>query len=193
MTSDDAPARAASRRRFLRDASLVLAFSAGGTLLSLTPGQARARGLPFQLLSPAEVATLEALAEALVPGARDAGISHFLDQQLAAGPEDNLLMLKYLGIPPEEHAGFYRSALAGIDAHCRSRFGKALAGLPAAQTAEVVAALAGDDIPGWQGAPASLCFFVLRSDGADVVYGTAAGFEAIDMPYMAHIEAPAPW
>jgi hypothetical protein len=189
MTSEDhdSPPGAASRRQFLYRGSLVLAFSAGGALLSLTPAQARARALPFELLKAPEVAALETVAEALVPGAREAGISHFLDHQLAAAPGDSLLMLKYLGIPPAGHLGFYRGALDNLDVQSQRLFDAP------AQARQLATAMAADNIPGWQGAPASLFFFTLRSDCVDVVYGTAAGFAAIDMPHRPHLPAPAPW
>ncbi len=47
---------------------------------------------------------------------------------------------------------------------------------------------------GWTNAPpAPLFYFALRSDAIDVTYGTMAGFERLDIPYMAHIEPARPW
>jgi hypothetical protein len=80
------------RRAFMKGAALgALAFTVGGAEVLLTPGQARAQAVPFRTLTPAEVETLEAVGETLVPTARAAGISHFVDQQLSIPPEEALL------------------------------------------------------------------------------------------------------
>lgn len=184
---------APSRRRFLRQSGLALAFAAGGGLITATPAEARARGLALKVLGRGEADILETTAEALVPGAREAGIAHFIDQQLGAAPEDNLLMLKYLGFAPGDHRAFYQTALANIDTLSRARFDRPAAALTRARADQLVAAMASDDTPGWEGPPASLVHFALRADGVDVVYGTAAGMERLDMPRMAHIEAPTEW
>lgn len=182
-----------SRRAFLRGSGLVLGFAVTGGLLSLTPAQARARQLPLQLLSAAEVATLEAVSDALVPGAAEAGIAYFLDQQLAATAEENQLMLKYLGIPAADQLPFYRGALQSIEALAQLRFDAACSALQAAERQQLLAQLAADETPGWRAAPASFVFFVLRADAVDVVYGTPAGSAAIGLPYMPHIQPENPW
>lgn len=185
--------RQSSRRRFLRQSALVLAFAAGNRVVLASPAQARAQRLPLNVLSPTEADTLAVTAEALVPGAREAGIVHFIDQQLGAPAGENLLMLKYLGIPLGEETAFYRTALASIDALSRTRFERPAAALSADEASELARALAADDTPGWTGAPASFFHFVLRSDGVDVVYGTTAGFEHLEIPPMHHITAPQEW
>ena len=40
---------------------------------------------------------------------------------------------------------------------------------------------------GWQGPPGPFVYAVLRSDAVDVVYSTMEGYEALGVPYMAHI------
>ena len=83
------------RRAFMQGAALgALAFTVGGAEVLLTPQQARAQNVAFRTLSAGEVETLEAVGEALVPGARDAGISHFVDQQISIPPEEALLRAK---------------------------------------------------------------------------------------------------
>lgn len=194
MTSKGCIQAAATRRRFLQGSALVLGFvAAGGALVAATPAEARARGLPLTVLSAAEAAALEVVVEALVPGAREAGIAHFVDQQLGAAAEDNLLMLKYLGFDPAGHADFYHGTLANIDRVSHARFDTPAAAMVPEQAARLVTAMASDDTPVWTGAPASLCHFALRADGVDVVYGTAAGMHTLGMPTMPHIEAPTPW
>jgi hypothetical protein len=69
---------AMKRRVFLKGASMgVLTFTVGGIDILTTPGDARAPAVPFRLLNGEEAETLEAVGEALVPGAREAGIAHF--------------------------------------------------------------------------------------------------------------------
>jgi len=77
------------RRDFMRGAAIgTLAFTVGGAQLLLTAREARAQSVPFRLLKANEAETLEALGETLVPGARAAGIAHFIDQQLSVTPEE---------------------------------------------------------------------------------------------------------
>ena len=72
------------RRDFLKGtATGLLAFTVGVVEVWLSPRGARAQGVPFRLLKADEAQTIEALAETLVPGARAAGIAHFVDQQLS--------------------------------------------------------------------------------------------------------------
>ena len=102
---------AIQRRVFLKGASMgMLAFTVGGTNILMTSGEARARAVPFRLLNTEEAETLEALGEALVPGAREAGIAHFIDQQLSVPPGESLLHFdsdtpaRKLGTDPRELA-----------------------------------------------------------------------------------------
>src|SRR5438552_11514946 len=79
------------RRALLRGAAMgSLAFTVGGAEVFLTPRQARAQEVAFRTLTGAEVETLEAMGDGLVPGARAAGISHFVDQQISIPAEDAL-------------------------------------------------------------------------------------------------------
>lgn len=181
------------RRKFLQRAALgTLAFQTGAAQLLLTPREARARALEFRVLAPAEVRALEALGETLLPGAREAGLAHFIDQQLASRPEDCLLMLRYLDVPPP-YADFYRAALGALDGAARSAHGKLFAELEPAQAESFVAAMGRENPPGWQGPPAPFAYFVLRSDAVDVVYGTIEGFEKLGVPYMPHIVPERKW
>src|SRR5215472_9084302 len=103
------------RRDFLKGtATGVFAFTVGGVEVLLSPREARAQGVPFRLLKADEAQTFEALGETLVPGARAAGVAHFVDQQLSAPPEEALLEARILNVrPPYVH--FYRSAIAAVD------------------------------------------------------------------------------
>src|SRR5262249_38159252 len=95
------------RRDFVRGAAAgALAFTVGGAQALLTAREARAQGVPFRLLKPDEADTLEALGETLVPGARAAGIAHFVDQQLSVPPEEALLLARIVNVKPP-YANFY--------------------------------------------------------------------------------------
>jgi hypothetical protein len=188
-----APGLDEDRRRFLRDAGIVMSAVAAGEVLLLSPADARAAGQPYQVLTDDEVATLEGLGEALVPGAREAGIAHFIDRQLAVPPGDSMLMLKYLGVEPAGFTDFYRGGLAAARQQAAAAGGKSWAQLDSARREALLAAMSTDQVEGWSGPPASFFSFVVRSDACDVVYGTEQGFARIGVPYMAHIEPPQPW
>lgn len=160
---------------------------AGQTLL-LSACEARKQAVPYQTLSAGEVATVEALAEAIVPGATAAGISHYIDSQLSGTPEDTLLMVKYLVPPPLN--GFYQASLASAD---KLRGNKPWSELGKDKLVEIVGQIATDAVPDWQGPPASFFYFAFRSDAVDVVYGTEAGAEKLGLPYLAHIEPEKSW
>lgn len=181
------------RRQFLRHSGIVLSIAVAGEVLLLSPAEARAAKLPLQVLSAQEAATLEAIGEALVPGAREAGIAQYIDKQLAAAPQDSLLMLKYLGVSFADYSGFYRGGLSAAARLSESRAGKPWASLDADESSALLGAMASDNTGDWQGPPASFFHFVIRSDACDVTYGTEAGFAKIGMPYMAHIAPPQPW
>src|SRR5216684_9052550 len=103
------------RREFMRGAAIgALAFTIGGVEVLLTPRAARAQGVTLRLLKPDEVETLEALGEALVPGARAAGIAHFIDQQISVPPEEALLEARILNVRPP-YANFYRAAIGAVN------------------------------------------------------------------------------
>ena len=99
------------RRGFVKGATLgALAFSVGGVEVLMTPGEARARNVPFRLLDGHQGETLEALGETLVPKAREAGIAHYIDQQLSVPPQESLLQARIFNFRPP-FADFYRSTI----------------------------------------------------------------------------------
>ncbi|HLF29458.1 MAG TPA: gluconate 2-dehydrogenase subunit 3 family protein [Xanthomonadales bacterium] len=182
-----------SRRVFLRETgTLVLGFWAGGTLLQMTPAEARAQRLPLRVLGPAQVHTLEALAELLLPGSAAAGIAHFIDHQLAAPAEEQMLMIKYLGVEPPFQA-FYTAGFAALDACAMKLHGRIFPDLEPEHRGDLAGRIAQANPEGWDGPPAPLFHFVLRSDALDVVYGTRQGVESLGLPYMAHIVPPSRW
>jgi Gluconate 2-dehydrogenase subunit 3 len=184
---------AMERRIFLKGASMgVLAFTVGGAEILMTPKQARARAVPFRLLSGEEAETLEALGEALLPGAREAGVSHFIDQQVSVTPGEALLEARIVNVKPP-FIDFYRAVIGGIDKASMARSGKRFTALSAAEQHDFIDQLRQNKIEGWQGPPSPLVYFVLRSDAVDVVYGTMEGYESLGVSYMAHIEPDKRW
>jgi Gluconate 2-dehydrogenase subunit 3 len=181
------------RRVFMKGASMgMLAFAVGGVETLMTPGDARARAVPFRLLNAVEAETLEALGETLLPGARDAGVAHFIDQQVSVPPEDALLEARIVNVKPP-FINFYRAAIGGVDKAAMARSGKRFAALSAADQHDFIDQLRQNKIEGWQGPPAGLVYFVLRSDATDVVYGTIEGYESLGVPYMPHITPDKRW
>ncbi len=181
------------RRAFMKGAGLgALAFTVGGVEVLLTPGEARAQGLPLRTLKPEDAATIEAIGETLVPDARKAGIAYFIDHQISIPAEEALLEARILNVRPP-YANFYRAALGAIDRASQARSGKRFAELDAAAQREFVDLMRQNKIEGWQGPPGGFVYFVLRSDAVDVVYGTMAGYAALGIPYKAHIAPTKRW
>src|SRR5262245_38588716 len=126
------------RRDFMRGAALgALAFTVGGVQVLLTPREARARGVPYRLLAASEAETLEAIGDTLLPGARDAGISHFVDQQISVPAEEALLEARILNVRPP-YANFYKAAIGAIDKAAATHNDQRFAWLPADAQREFV-------------------------------------------------------
>jgi len=182
------------RRQFVQGAALgALAFTVGGAEILLTPRAARAQGVPLRTLRPEEAETLEALGETLVPGARAAGIVHFIDQQLSGPPEEALLEARILNVRPP-YANFYRAAIGAIERASQAQNdGKRFTQLDAAGQHDFVDRMRQNKIDGWQGPAGAFVYLVTRSDAVDVVYGTMEGYAGLGIPYMAHIVPAKRW
>jgi hypothetical protein len=184
---------AIERRAFVQGAGLgTLAFMVGGAEVLLTPRQAHAQGVPLRTLSAEQAATLDALGETLVPGAKEAGITQFVDQQISIPPEQALLQARILNVRPP-FANFYRAALGAVDAASNKNKGRKFAELSATEQHDLVGAMRINKIDGWQGPPGPFVFAVLRSDAVDVVYSTMEGYAALGIPYMPHIAPTQKW
>jgi Gluconate 2-dehydrogenase subunit 3 len=184
---------AMQRRLFLKGAGMgMLAFSVGGSPVLMTPGEARAQGVPFRLLKAHEAETIEALGDTLVPGAQRAGVAHFIDQQVSVSPGEALLEARQLNVKPP-FINFYRAAIGAIDRAAEARSRRPFATLSAAERHEFIDAMRQNKIDGWQGPPGSFVYTVLRSDSIDVVYGTMEGYDVLGVPYMPHIAPDKRW
>lgn len=182
------------RRSFVKGAAMgALAFSINGTEVFLTAQQARAQAVPFRLLNAREGEMLEALGDTLVPGARRAGIAHFIDHQVAVPRGEALLTARLVNIPPP-YVNFYRAAIRATDGASQAMFdGRRFTQISAGEQYEFVDLMRQGKVTNWQGPPAPFVYFVLRSDAVDVVYGTVEGFESLGIPYMAHISPDKRW
>ncbi len=182
-----------SRRTFIRNTGIgLLSYCVAGCEIELTPEEARQQKVPFQVLNPDEVRTLEAFGETLLPGSAAAGLAHFIDHQLKDSPQDQLLMIKYLGVSPP-FSQFYSDGLAALNAVANNLHVANYADLNSEQRTALVGQMAQANPDGWQGPPAPFFYFVVRNDAIDVVYGTKQGVESLGIPYMAHIEPPSRW
>ena len=182
------------RRAFMKGAAGgALAFTVGGIEVLVTPAAARAQGVPLRTLTAAQAATLEALGETLVPGARQAGIAHFVYQQISIPADEALLEARILNVRPP-YANFYRAALAAVDRASQAlNNGRNFAQLGEAEQRSLVDSMRQNKIEGWQGPGGPFVYLLLRSDAVDVVYGTMEGYAGLGIPYMPHIAPTKRW
>ena len=181
------------RRAFVKGAAIgAFAFAVGGTEVLLTPRQARAEGIPLRTLTAEEGDTLDAMGETLVPGAKQAGITNFVDQQISIPPEEALLQARILNVHPP-FANFYRAAIGAIDRASGKAKGRKFAQLSPEEQHEFVNLMRQNKLDGWQGPAGPFVYTVLRSDAVDVVYATMEGYAALGVPYMPHIEPTKRW
>lgn len=191
-----------SRRAFLRNIALTVPASLA---LGSCAGESRVPSRDRVYFSPAESSFIDAATQRLIPsdalggGANEAGITHFIDLQLAGaygraerwymrgpwpqGTDQQGFQLKYTP------ADIYRKAITAVDAHCQKDQGKAFAQLTPAQQDAVLHALEGGEID--LGDIPSKTFFSLlwqnTQEGylADPAYGgnrDFAGWKLIGFP-----------
>jgi hypothetical protein len=103
-----------------------------------------------------------------------------------------LLQARIFNIRPP-FADFYRAAIKAVDSGSGKMFGSDFAQLPAADQRRFVDSMRQNKIEGWTGPPGAQVYAVLRADAVDVVYGTMEGYEALGIPYMAHIPPEKRW
>src|SRR5579862_1743310 len=148
------------RRAFMKGAAFgALAFSVGGTEVMLTPRQAHAQNIPLRTLTAEQAATLDAMGETLVPGAKAAGVTHFVDQQISGPAEEALLQARILNVRPP-FANFYRAALGAIDSASSKTKGHKFAELPPQERHDFINLMRQNKIEGWEGPPGPFVFTV---------------------------------
>jgi hypothetical protein len=182
------------RRVFMQGAMIgALTFVVDGVETLLTPQQAHAQGVPLRTFKAEEAQTLEAVGEALVPGARTAGIVQFVDQQISIPPEEALLEARIMNVRPP-YANFYSAAIGAIDRASKAHNGgRGFAKLEAAEQHQFIDNMRQNKLDNWQGPGAPFVYFLLRTDAVDVVYGTMEGYARLGVPYMPHIAPTRSW
>ncbi|MBN8941105.1 MAG: gluconate 2-dehydrogenase subunit 3 family protein [Rhizobiales bacterium] len=184
---------AASRRVVLKGVALsALVFTVDGVDVALSPRQAWAEAVPLKVLTSDERDALEALGETLLPGAREAGIVHFVDHQLGVPPGEALLIARLVNVAPP-YVNFYRAGLKGLDEASLKAHGAKFAALTPEQRHAFVDQMRQRPPDGWSGPGSPFFYYVTRNDAVDVVYGTEKGFEALSIPYMPHIPPVETW
>jgi hypothetical protein len=192
MKTETEPTRGEITRRDIlaRMGTGLVVLTIGGPWEAMSPAEASARGVPLRLLTAEEGRILNALAEVLLPGAGDAGVAHYVDDQL--GRENPSFFLKYMDIT-DPYVEFYRQGLRSLDQVSIARHRRAFARLSRKQKEMLVRELSQGNPPGWSGPPGPLFYLVTRNDAVDVYYGTPRGFRRLGIPYLAHIRPPAKW
>lgn len=182
------------RRAFMKGAAIgALAFTVGGTEVMLTPRQAHAQNVPLKTLTADQAATLDAMGETLVPGAKAAGVTNFVDQQISIPAEEALLEARIMNVRPP-YANFYRAALGAIDGASAAKYdGRTFAKLTPAEQHDFVELMRQNKLDNWKGPPGGFAYFLLRTDAVDVVYGTMDGYAHLGVPYQAHIAPKTSW
>lgn len=183
-----------ARRQFIKGATVgALAFTVGGVDVMLTAREARAQGVPLRVLTVDQARTLEAIGDILAIGAREAGIAHFVDQQLTVPAGHALLSVRVSEIRPP-YADFYRDALAAVERAAKTANGRNFSAFSEPEKLAFVDILSRGDIKNWDGhVPQAAVYAALRNDAVDVVYGTVEGFERIGVPYLPHILPERKW
>ena len=219
----------ASRRNFLKSAAALGAAIPAGAASGQTNAQSKAppadhgahaapkgaaQSRPYMFLSQAEVAFLDAAVSHLIPkdelgpGAKEAGVTYFIDQQLFGGY--GTMAKKYTqgpwpeGTPQQGYqspltpAAVYRAGIRDTNEHCRKTYGgKAFDALTRAQQDEVLKGLDGGKIELEQVRSAFFFNMLLNNtiEGffADPVYGgnrDKAGWKMVGLPGVAAVYTP---
>ena len=173
------------RRAFMKGAAVgALAFTVGGAEVLLTPGEARAHGVPLRLLQADEADPSRRWAKRWCPAPAQAGIAHFVDHQLS--------------VPPRRRCSRHGSSMCGRRSRTSTAPRSAPSIAPAKRGTAPFAQLTADEqrefinlmrqarSTAGRARPAAV-YFVMRSDAVDVVYGTMEGYDALGIPYMPHI------
>lgn len=198
MNADDKAASLNRRQLLKRGIGLgMIATKVVGVKVLMTSRSAYAKSLALQTLNQTEAQILEEFAEALVPGAREAGIAHYLDYNLGAPPMETSLIASYFNLLPP-YLPFYRSGIEGLASFSLKLTNTEFVHLTEEDKVEVISTMfqhmSGTDLPGWQGDSSPFLFYqCVRSDALDIVYGTPEGFQTLGIPYMEHILPPSTW
>src|SRR3989440_2753161 len=186
---------AGGRRRFLKSAGALGAAAIPVAAGAQHAAHGAAKGEKYMFLSAAEVAFLDAAvarlipADTLGPGAKEAGVTYFIDQQLFGGWGAMAKMYRQgphaEGTPQQGYQSpltpqeLYRAAIAEINATCAKQYGGAFDKLTSAQQDDVLRALDEGKFP-LEAVPARFFFNVLLDNTiegffSDPIYGGNRG------------------
>ena len=144
------------RRRFLKSVG-ALGAAIPAAAAAQHAGHVAVKAEKYMFLAPAEVAFLDAAVARLIPaddlgpGAKEAGVTYFIDQQLFGGWGAMAKMYRQgphtEGTPQQGYQSpltpqeVYRAAIAEVNAACAKQYGKSFDKLATAQQDEVLHAL----------------------------------------------------
>jgi hypothetical protein len=175
----------------------MIATNVAGIKVLMTSRSAYAKSLALETLNKTEAKILEDFAETMVPGAREAGIVHYLDYNLGAEPAKTTLIASYFNLTPP-FLPFYRGGIEGLSSYLLTKTNKEFVDLSQDEKEKTISSLfqhmSGLDLSGWQSDTSPFLFYqCVRSDALDLVYGTPEGFKKLGIPYMEHILPPSTW
>jgi gluconate 2-dehydrogenase gamma chain len=207
---------AGGRRRFLKSVGALGAASIPAAAGAQQHAHGEAKSEKYMFLSAAEVAFLDAAvarlipADKLGPGAKEAGVTYFIDQQLFGGFGTMAKMYRQgphaEGTPQQGYQSpltpqeAYRAAIGEINATCGKQFGRPFEKLASAQQDEVLRALDEGKFP-LEAVPARFFFNLLLDNTiegffSDPIYGgnrdkigwKLVGFPGVAAVYTQHVE-----
>lgn len=154
------------------------------------------QGLKFFTLE--EAVAVETLAERIFPetddgpGAAEAGVTAFIDRELAGGWGQGDRMYRSAPFATPAHQGHawqlpltpaevYRVSLAALEQHSAARYGKPVGELESGEADELLADLSGGAVPAFEQFPGTVFFIMLLENVkeglfADPSYGGNQGF-----------------
>ena len=216
--------QSSGRRRFLKSAAAIGAAALPASGLAAEPRSGHAQhgeskrvaaapssqSRPYMFLSQSEAAFLDAAVARLIPkdelgpGAKEAGVTYFIDQQLFGGY--GTMAKKYKqgpwpeGTPQQGYqspltpAEVYRAAIRDCNSYCRKQYGKLFEALSTAQQDEVLKGLDEGKVE-LESVRAQFFFNLLLNNTvegffADPVYGgnrDKAGWKLVGFPGVAAV------
>jgi len=212
---DESQSSDEGRRRFLKSVG-ALGAAIPAAAAAQHAGHASGKREKYMFLNPAEVAFLDAAlarlipADELGPGAKEAAVTYFIDQQLFGGWGAMAKMYRQgphaEGTPQQGYQSpltpqeVYRTAIADIDAACGKQYGQPFAKLASAQQDEVLHALDEGKFP-LDAVPPRFFFNMLLDNTvegffSDPIYGgnrdkvgwKLVGFPGVAAVYTQHVE-----
>jgi gluconate 2-dehydrogenase gamma chain len=207
---------AGGRRRFLKSVGALGAATIPAAAGAQQHAHSAAKTEKYMFLSAAEVAFLDAAVARLIPaddlgpGAKEAGVTYFIDQQLFGGFGTMAKMYRQgphaEGTPQQGYQSpltpqeVYRAAIGEINASCGKQFGGPFEKLASAQQDGVLRALDEGKFP-LEAVPARFFFNLLLDNTiegffSDPIYGgnrdkvgwKLVGFPGVAAVYTQHVE-----